>query len=134
MMVVNWIREYKALIMVVSYSSSTKIVSNINLHVLEAAEAGHQRSTPFLDDLEHTADIRRPTGKWCSNRCFCLGKRETDVRGLQRCTVICAVTAHKHCVSEALQPLDDFVLLIRRHTCEDLGFDEHLKATKSNTF
>lgn len=59
-------------------------------------------------------------------RTFSLGERDANVGSLKSSTVVGAVSAETDGVAQLLQPLNQLVLLVRRHASEDDTLNEHL--------
>jgi hypothetical protein len=106
---VNWIIEYRALTK--SVVSSCRPLHR-HSHILEAAETSDQRGPPFLDDLDHAADVRYPAGERRGNGRLRLGQRHANIRGFERPTIVRAVAAKGDGVPQILQPLDQLGFLV----------------------
>ena len=123
-MVVNWINEYNALRDLISQTS--KITWGPDLHILKARKTRNECSSSFLDDLEHTADIRRATREGCRNTCFRLRERNAHICGFERAAIVSTVSTECNGEPNGLQPLDQLVLLVGGHAGENLRLEKHL--------
>lgn len=78
------------------------------------------------NDFGHTRNIEYPASKWRRYRSFGLRQRDANIRGLESSAVIGTITAEAAAVVYALELLNQFMLFVWRHSCEDLAGDEHL--------